>query len=223
MMDKIQHGGKRSGAGRKPTGITETKVIRVVTDLVPVVEALRQEYKKTGIIPNVNNVTVNQDDNVTVNQVTEFQDKIAFRDNKLSELSAEIAALTVKAAGHGDAELQAAIDRLQADNDSLHKDLSILTKLNKQLKNEIAELKGLGDTAKKAAKKGREKYPYDNHSLDEDIVEWRKSNGKKTSIKSTKLLADLKRPAKKALGLGNGKCTDKQNRAIFEWIKENKQ
>jgi len=112
---------------------------------------------------------------------------------------------------------------LLADNDSLHKDLSILTKLNKQLKNEIAELKGLGDTAKKAAKKGREKYPYDNHSLDEDIVEWRKSNGKKTSIKSTKLLADLKRPAKKALGLGNGKCTDKQNRAIFEWIKENKQ
>jgi len=221
MMDKIQHGGKRSGAGRKPTGITETKVIRVVTDLVPVVEALRQEYKKTGIIPNVNNVTVNQDDNVTVNQVTEFQDKIAFRDNKLSELSAEIAALTVKAAGHGDAELQAAIDRLQADNDSLHKDLSILTKLNKQLKNEIVELKGLSDTAKKAAKKGREQHPYTDKALTLDIAnlyDFKQGNVKRAT--------DIKRPAKEALGLPVGRgvsCTEEQNRAIFEWIKENKQ
>jgi len=54
----MSHGGKRENAGRKATGITKTKVIRVDALLVPVVNEIKTLFKESGIIPDV---TTNQD------------------------------------------------------------------------------------------------------------------------------------------------------------------
>ena len=48
-----QHGGKREGAGRKATGHT-TGTVRVPLALIPLVKAIREQYKQTGVIPVIN-------------------------------------------------------------------------------------------------------------------------------------------------------------------------
>jgi len=54
----MNHGGKRANAGRKATGITETKVVRVDSTLVPLVNEIKILFKESGIVPDV---TTNQD------------------------------------------------------------------------------------------------------------------------------------------------------------------
>jgi len=57
--EKTKHGGKRKNAGRKATGVTETKVVRVDALLVSSVNEMKDTFKETGIVPCV---TFNQDD-----------------------------------------------------------------------------------------------------------------------------------------------------------------
>jgi len=58
MVIDMSHGGKRANAGRKATGVTETKVIRVDATLAPLVNEIKTLFKESGIIPDV---TTNQD------------------------------------------------------------------------------------------------------------------------------------------------------------------
>jgi len=58
MVIDMSHGGKRANAGRKATGITETKVIRVDATLAPLINEIKTLFKENGIVPDV---TTNQD------------------------------------------------------------------------------------------------------------------------------------------------------------------
>jgi len=52
----MNHGGKRANAGRKATGITETKVVRVDATLAPLINEIKTLFKESGIIPNVTTI-----------------------------------------------------------------------------------------------------------------------------------------------------------------------
>jgi len=56
MVLDMNHGGKRANAGRKATGITETKVVRVDAALAPLVNEIKTLFKESGIIPNVTTI-----------------------------------------------------------------------------------------------------------------------------------------------------------------------
>ena len=64
-MTKLNWGGKRANAGRKATGVTETKVVRVDATLAPLINEIKTLFKESGIVPNVTTI---QDDLITAEE-----------------------------------------------------------------------------------------------------------------------------------------------------------
>jgi len=55
-----EHGGKRERAGRKSTGVNESKVVRVDSLLVHLVNEIKASFKETGLIPVVTTIQDNE-------------------------------------------------------------------------------------------------------------------------------------------------------------------
>jgi len=124
---KNEHGGKRVGAGRKATGVNETKVIRVDTQLVTIVEELKRQFKETG------NVTFNQDGNL-LQKIEELKQKLDFRQEKMDEIGKANAKLTVQSSGLISKE---ALNELTDNYEELKKQVRLKDKEIKSLKTEI--------------------------------------------------------------------------------------
>ena len=124
---KNEHGGKRVGAGRKATGVNETKVIRVDTQLVTIVEELKRQFKETG------NVTFNQDGNL-LQKIEELKQKLDFRQEKMDEIGKANAKLTVQSSGLISKE---ALNELTDNYEELKKQVRLKDKEIKSLKAEI--------------------------------------------------------------------------------------
>jgi len=85
-MTKSNWGGKREGAGRKQAKETDkTRVVRVNNALIPLINDLKDQYKKGCELNNLTIVTSNQDvkqqstlynDPASVSIVTDLQEKI---------------------------------------------------------------------------------------------------------------------------------------------------
>jgi len=114
--DKIKHGGKRDNAGRKATGVADTKVIRVDALLIPVVNEIKTLFKESGLVPSVTTI---QEGDRNLQQTT-------FIPNDKEQVQTET------------------IGRLQVDADELRKNYQVILNLNGQQKKEIAQLKEFG-------------------------------------------------------------------------------
>ena len=175
------HGGKREGAGRPSTGVNDTVVIRVDSDLKPLVDEIKAAFKKSGIVLSV---TSNQD-SVTSNQALQ-----AKYDALLAKYAKEVASLTIKAEGRDD-------NTLLAENDDLKKQ-AIALKATVDLKQaEIDSLKGLKVKAVESVKKGKalNKADYDGIAplakpLSK-LIGYGVSNDKKSKEVTAKIKSDL--------------------------------
>jgi len=147
MVIVMSHGGKRTGAGRKSTGVTETKVVRVDALLVPVVNEMKDIFKETGIVPCV---TFNQDDlkESYEARLELFQEQHRKVITKLlantDKLKAQTLQQTTFIPNDKEQEQRETIDRLQLEIDNVRVDYQVIINLNKQKDKEIAQLKAYG-------------------------------------------------------------------------------
>jgi len=138
----MKHGGKRDNAGRKATGITETKVVRVDAALIPSVNEMKDTFKETGIVPCV---TFNQDD---LKESYEARLELLQDSHNLAIAKLKAKPLqqqpVFEMTQDKEQALNAQIDGLQVEADELRKNYQVIINLNKQQDKEIAQLKEFG-------------------------------------------------------------------------------
>ena len=150
IMTKSTRGGKRAGAGRPATGVSDTKVVRIDTALAPVVSAIKEHYSNNGTLDYIdvfrNIVTGNQTEITCAQERAEANLELMEGLHSRTLVEQKKLKQSLKLANREIEQLksvttiQKGSNHLVIECDSLRENLKEITELNTTLKAEIKRL-----------------------------------------------------------------------------------